>query len=100
MTVRDSRADEFVDDVGDGYGQELTWRLTGNENRGNEPDPQEFPHNQSRERRAASSAFSSSVPSGQYRYREALDIDTNVRRPGPLAIGTSALGCSSDCPER
>ena len=43
MTVRNSRADGFVDAVGDGNGQELTWRLTGNENRGNEPDPQRSP---------------------------------------------------------
>jgi len=40
MTVRNSRSDEFIDDVGDGYRQELMWRLTGNGNRGNEPDPQ------------------------------------------------------------
>ena len=31
-TVRNNRADEFVDDVGDGYWQELMGRLTGNKN--------------------------------------------------------------------
>ncbi len=47
-TLRGRRADEFVEDVGDGDGQDLMARLTGNYKRGNERDSQKHPRNQGR----------------------------------------------------
>lgn len=47
-TLRGRRADEFVEDVDDGDGQELMARLTGNYKRGNERDTRNHPRNRDR----------------------------------------------------
>lgn len=44
-SLRGSRADEFVADVGNEDGQELMARLTGNYKRGNERDSKRHPRN-------------------------------------------------------
>lgn len=44
-TLRGRRAAEFLDDIGDGDGQELMARLTGNYKRGNERNARRHPRN-------------------------------------------------------
>ena len=91
-TVNNGRAGEFFDDVGDGYGQELNGRLTGIEDRCNERESRSHAAPRASIDGAATSLVSNSVPSGRHRYREAIDIDTNVRQPNPRENGTYAVG--------